>query len=693
MRRSIKSWVLARSPASAVALAGDPSYRALSIPSRWRFRLLLSTILLAALALRLSNVGWGLPYAIHPDEPIVADAALGMVRRGDWNPRFFDYPSLYLYALRVVFSAHWRYGLATGLYVSAAQFPLTTRLYITAPGFFIWGRALTSLLGALIVVPLGLVGRRWWGPRAGIAAAAMAAVLPMLVRNSQFITVDIPATLATLLALGASLRLLESGDLRDYTLAGLAAGVAAATKYNAGAVVLAIAAAHMIGLGRAGLRRPWRLVWAALCSMIAFLLCTPYALLTPQSFVSGIQRQYADYAAATRGDLLGRWPVVGYLRFFWATGLGPLPGLAALIGGVVVAVRHDRAGKVLVLFALPYLLFFLSWPQHFFRNLLPIFPVLALLAGIGADAVALALASGFEWLHRRSAGERHGWANTLAMPIVLAAAIVNPLSIAIVNDRLSVPASPLIRLGADVLYHLPRGERAAVELPAWEWASDPAIVAARSVTEHSEGWYRAQGFRYLVADPRYHMAADRSAYARLRGAANRVLVLKAGGVYLEVLDLGVHPEAIAMQARRADFGDRVRLLGYAIGAGRGPRMQLSGIAPARLLHPGQWLLLNLYLQAHRHVGYNDALTLDLVDPSGGVVARRSAIIRDRDYPSSRWQVGELVIEAADLQLPSDLRRGVYHIAVTIDPAGQADRSLSAPNVRPSFVLAGIAVAP
>jgi 4-amino-4-deoxy-L-arabinose transferase-like glycosyltransferase len=251
------------------------------MPSCRSRQLFFAAIVLVAFAVRLWGIGWGLPYVDHPDEPQVADAALGMVRRGDWNSQFFDYPSLYLYALRLVFDTHWRYGLATGVYTSVAQFPLTTRLYLTSPGFFLWGRALTATLGALTVALLYLVGRRCWNARVGLAAAAVLAILPFHVRHSQFITVDVPATLMTLLAIGAALRLLQRDNLGSYALAGFAAGIATSTKYNAGAVVLAIIAAHAFHWGRASLRQAKRLLWAALWSLLGFVAATPYAVLTP----------------------------------------------------------------------------------------------------------------------------------------------------------------------------------------------------------------------------------------------------------------------------------------------------------------------------------------------------------------------------------------------------------------------------
>src|SRR5258705_7929990 len=75
-----------------------------------------SLLILIAFGLRMYAVNWGLPYVEHHDEPESANAVMAMLRNGDWNPRFFQYPSLYLYMLRLVFAAHWAYGHHIGLY-------------------------------------------------------------------------------------------------------------------------------------------------------------------------------------------------------------------------------------------------------------------------------------------------------------------------------------------------------------------------------------------------------------------------------------------------------------------------------------------------------------------------------------------------------------------------------------------------
>ncbi len=525
----------------------------------------IGVIVLVALALRLWAITWGLPYADHPDEQVLAYVALGMLRRGDWYPVRFDYPSLYFYALRLVFAAHWYVGLATGQYTSVADIPTARQVYLPAPGFYIWGRALTATLGAATVALLATVGWRQWGRSVALAAAAILAVLPLHIRHSQYLTVDVAGTLLVLLAISAALRLLEHTDRWSYALAGIAVGLAAATKYNDGAVLLAMLAAHTLHWGRASLRQGGWLVWAVLWALLGFVAATPYALLTPHAFVAGITAQYADYRGGQHGDVLGRWPLGAYLRFFWAIGLGPLLTLATLLGFGVVVARRDRAGLVVLAFILPYVLFFLAWPQHFWRNLLPIVPPLVLLAGIGLHAATA-------WLNRWSGSLHLRWWNSpeqrapflirhLAMPMLMLLVIAMPLRDAIQLDRFDTQADARVRASAYVQDVLPHDAPIVVELATPLWHGDTTIIPVRSLTNHDLAWYWGQRVRYLVATGRARTRKDQVAYDYLRQHATLVRVfddrLAAGQLgmattlarsfasrptraWVEVLDLGAH---------------------------------------------------------------------------------------------------------------------------------------------------------
>ena len=56
---------------------------------------LLIAILFAAAALRLFPIWFGLPHLYtRPDEEVAVGKAVGVVLRGEFNPRFFHWPSL-----------------------------------------------------------------------------------------------------------------------------------------------------------------------------------------------------------------------------------------------------------------------------------------------------------------------------------------------------------------------------------------------------------------------------------------------------------------------------------------------------------------------------------------------------------------------------------------------------------------------
>jgi hypothetical protein len=642
-------------------------------------------IVLVALGLRAYAISWGLPYVDHPDEPAVGNAALGMLRRGDWNPRFFDYPSLYFYALRLAFTAHWGYGQATGLYTDLTQLPETTNLYLTTPGFFVWGRALSAVVGAATVGLLYVIGRRWWGAGVGLTAAALLAALPYHMRHSQYITVDVASALMTLLALGAALRMLDDRRWRAYALAGLAAGLAASTKYNAGAVALALVAAHLVVWGRASLRQFLRLPWAALWSLIGFVAGTPYAVLTFGGFMGGIIRQYTDYALAGRGDLLGRWPLAGYLEFFWWDGLHPLPFLAAALGIAIVLARRDRAGLVVFGFALPYLLLFLSQGQHFFRNLMPVFPPLALLAGIGVVAAGRWIATmrgrGGDESHKGvlhtppehpvSRNTQHAIRNTFHVSrfstLVIAALVVAwPLVKAVELTRFEAITNSKVRAGAFVRERIPHGAPIELMLHPVEWANRPLVTITENAARHDAAWYRAQGYRYLLLDLRI---TDRVTYGALQAAAEGEEIFPGDrdgqpGPRMALLDMGVHPDLLAIERREAAFGGRLRLLGYQPGAGD-LRAAFSPLDGDGSVPRGQALLLNLYWQPLARLDADYAIFLHLLDAEGRTVAQRDTVIRAADYPTSRWQPGELALDLADLPVPADLPAGEYRLILGV----------------------------
>ena len=147
-----------------------------------------------------------------------------MMRTGDFNPHFFDYPGLYFYVQLGVAVLRFLVGATTGEWTALDQ--------VDDGNFYLWGRAVTAILGTLTVVLVYRIGMRWGARHAALAAGLMA-VMPLHVRESHYVLTDVPVTFFVTLTLLLTLGAHERERAPSFAWAGAAAGLAAATKYPA----------------------------------------------------------------------------------------------------------------------------------------------------------------------------------------------------------------------------------------------------------------------------------------------------------------------------------------------------------------------------------------------------------------------------------------------------------------------------
>src|SRR5439155_5538664 len=125
------------------------------------------------------------------------------------------------------------------------------------------------------------IGLRLFDRTAAVAASALLALAFLHVRDSHYGVTDVPMAFMVLVAFLYAVRLSESGSRRDLVIAGLTAGLATSTKYNAALICLP---GLFAVLGCAPRTKPWpsRLVDSAILLglLVAVFLCTsPYSLL------------------------------------------------------------------------------------------------------------------------------------------------------------------------------------------------------------------------------------------------------------------------------------------------------------------------------------------------------------------------------------------------------------------------------
>ena len=154
------------------------------------------------------------------------------------------------------------------------------------------------ILGTATVPVLWWVARRWVGPGAALAAAAMLALGGAQILLSRSALTDVTFALVFLIALGVVARALERADTRSGVMAGLAVGLAWNTKYHGwfALVIAAMAIAakwRLEGVPLTSLRPALR-SWVIM-SVVAAACYVPWALFIQSQ--SGSSAGWAAYFA------------------------------------------------------------------------------------------------------------------------------------------------------------------------------------------------------------------------------------------------------------------------------------------------------------------------------------------------------------------------------------------------------------
>ncbi|MEA2269778.1 MAG: hypothetical protein QOC64_2388 [Solirubrobacteraceae bacterium] len=339
---------------------------------RWPWWLGLAALLTVALGLRLWGIGHGLPYAYNADENAhFVPGAIGLFGHG-YNPHYFVNPPAYTYLLHVVF-ALW-FGGREG--VSSAYATHPTEVFVVA-------RVTAAVVGTVAVWLLYCAGARLADRRVGLLAAALLAVSFLPIFYSHLALNDVPTLAPIALSLWGTAGVLRRGRTVDYAIAGLGLGLACATKYTGGVVLLPLLAATAVQLlGRGGRRGPAArgIVLAGVLALGAFVAANPYAVLDFAAFRDGLEHQSS--ASADEAGKLGLTQESGHLYYLWTFtwGLGWVPLVAAVAGAAAMLVRDVRLALVLVPAPILYVLFMGTQERYFGRWLLPVFPIVCLVA-------------------------------------------------------------------------------------------------------------------------------------------------------------------------------------------------------------------------------------------------------------------------------------------------------------------------
>ncbi|HVS15979.1 MAG TPA: glycosyltransferase family 39 protein [Thermoanaerobaculia bacterium] len=363
-------------------------------PETRRLRLALAGALAAALCVRWIGIEHEVGERSWLDEGTYYRYATG-INDGELLPRSFVYPHLLYYADAF---ALWSAERMPGDETLAR---LWTGTEERLAHHWLWLRLVTALLSAATVLPVFGIGvvlaagdRR---VASGLAAAAFYVLSPLFNEGSHLFIADFPSACLATASLFFVARLVVAEGLRDYALAGVFAGLAAATKYPAGTVALAIPAVWLLHRLRSRARphHVGALALATAAAIVAFLGSMPGFFRAPVAAISGPRgmlfglRQYAE------GGWIGVQPEshAGYYLGLLAGSFGA-PALVLIVAAPWLA-RGERRRRLLWMlpFPLAYFGLVVSMNMVVKRNLAPVVPILAAFAGLGLVLLIARLAA------------------------------------------------------------------------------------------------------------------------------------------------------------------------------------------------------------------------------------------------------------------------------------------------------------
>jgi len=163
----------------------------------------------------------------------------------------------------------------------------------------------SAFFGTLTIALVWWVGRGWFGPEAGICAAALLALSDFHIALSRSALTDATFIFFFLLAAWSIVRALESGGILAALLAGLATGLAWNTKYHGWMALAAAAGAYVLLIIRRGWPERWRRdvwVWLVMAGT-AVALYLPWA-----AYVASLPGGYSRLTMHQRLFVESDWP-------------------------------------------------------------------------------------------------------------------------------------------------------------------------------------------------------------------------------------------------------------------------------------------------------------------------------------------------------------------------------------------------
>jgi hypothetical protein len=494
----------------------------------------LAVVFVCAVCVRLTTISGVLPAVHHPDEPTNEKVVLRVAHDPFHSPDFFNYPTLFFYVEGAVARV---YEATTGNRIVPVRSLSSGNVHTSFPGFWIAARSTTALLGGgVATLAAAIAGLLTTSAPIALLTGLWAALSPVLVEDSRYVTPDTYAAFFTMAALLGALRLAaETAGWKTYAVAGVMVGLAGGSKYNVALVAAAVVVAHLSRASRRSVFDP-HLWLAGACAVAAFAVTTPFALFDYVHFRKDLSFEAEHYQRGHAG-------AEGSSLAFNVSMLWTSEGFRWCALPLLVFLRERRlvtGVATVAAFALLYFGMISSLSVHFLRNLVPVVGPLLVLSALGFSVAF------------RFVSERRG--RTAALATLVAFGVLTSVqpAIAIVRLMQARRINPRGEAEAWIPAHLAPGSRIAIE-PYGPWV-DPERYRVTGIARYGETSPRdleRKQIQYVIlaegsygryyADPGHYGGQVAKYDALLHGHCELARFRQAPGSEIRIVDLGCKP--------------------------------------------------------------------------------------------------------------------------------------------------------
>jgi hypothetical protein len=331
-----------------------------------------------------------MPYPGHIDEAEISTRAVGILQTGDFNPHFFEYPSLPIYLTTAGFAVGFLDACAKQKIRNTREIGSVSYPYYEQPTVVYPARATFAVLSSIALALVGIVAFELTQLEVSLVLAPLVASISTvyLYLSWRYLNVDVVGAFFVMTTMLYALRHRSSNwNALNCLIVGICCGLTIACKYTLLPILLPGLLATWLSPSTNRALHGSLLVGAA---TLAFLFATPYALLDFSVFlndIGGASFHYAHGHPGANGE--PGWPQIVFYATRMVRDFGPLSPILAIVGAAYLFSLDWRGTSILLSFPIAHLAYMSLQRVHFMRHMAPSYLCLAVLVAVGLIALPL----------------------------------------------------------------------------------------------------------------------------------------------------------------------------------------------------------------------------------------------------------------------------------------------------------------